>query len=226
MLDELSAFDALKNAYNNLVEEKANLSGQLSYVEQLDYIENAIATKKSSVSKTVAEIVKNKDKLECVVEGIKEVFLDLVDGSVDTDSSDTNPYFNIEAKAKQNSPLKLTIEVPRGGSLGKGRFKILAFDMTVFISSLYRNKNLPSFLIHDGVFHAIAHKTRIKYLNYINRRLSTIKGAQYIVTVNEDEILFPDSEGVNVELDFDLNERTLITLEDNPQSMFLGRDFG
>ena len=178
MLDELSAFDALKNAYNNLVEEKANLSGQLSYVEQLDYIENAIATKKSSVSKTVAEIVKNKDKLECVVEGIKEVFLDLVDGSVDTDSSDTNPYFNIEAKAKQNSPLKLTIEVPRGGSLGKGRFKILAFDMTVFISSLYRNKNLPSFLIHDGVFHAIAHKTRIKYLNYINRRLSTIKGAQ------------------------------------------------
>lgn len=49
---------------------------------------------------------------------------------------------------------------------------------------------------------------------------------KYIVTVNEDEILFPDSEGVNVELDFDLNERTLITLEDNPQSMFLGRDFG
>ncbi|CAH9062287.1 hypothetical protein PSECIP111854_02982 [Pseudoalteromonas sp. CIP111854] len=53
-----------------------------------------------------------------------------------------------------------------------------------------------------------------------------MKGAQYIVTVNEGEILFPESEGVNVELDFDLSERTLITLEDNPQYMFLGKDFG
>lgn len=226
MLDEISAFDALKNAYNNLVEEKANLSGQLSYIEQLDYIENAIASKKSTVSKTVAEIVESKDELEPVIDSIKEIFLDLVDGSVDTDSSDTNPYFNIETKAKLNSPLKLTIEVPRGGSLGKGRFKILAFDMTVFISSLLRDKNLPSFLIHDGVFHAIAHKTRIKYLNYINKKLNELNGAQYIVTVNEDEILFPENDGVNVKLDFDLSEKTLITLEDKPESMFLGKDFG
>ncbi len=33
-------------------------------------------------------------------------------------------------------------------------FKILAFDLTVFISSVMRNNNFPNFLIHDGVFHA------------------------------------------------------------------------
>ncbi len=226
MLDEKSAFDALKSAYSNLIEEKARLSGQLSYVEQLDFIEDAIASKKSEVGNTVRDIVAEKHELSEIVDQIKEVYLDLVEGSVDIDSADNNPYFNIEFKANQNSPVKLSLEVPRGSSLGKGRFKILAFDLTVFIFSLIKEKNFPSFLIHDGVFHAIAHKTRIKFLNYINKKLDELGDVQYIVTVNEDEIIFPEHEGVDVELDFDLSDKTLITLEDKPDSMFLGKEFG
>lgn len=226
MLDEKSAFDALKSAYANLVEEKARLSSQLTYVEQLDFIEGAIATKKSSVSATVAKLVAEKNHALQIVDGIKDIFLDLVDGSVDVDSSDVSPYFIVEFKADQNSPIKLTLEVPRGSSLGKGRFKILAFDLTVFIASAMRKTNFPSFLIHDGVFHAIAHKTRIKFLNYINQKLESLNDVQYIITVNEDEIIFPESEGVSVGLDFDLSEKTLITLEDSPHSMLLGREFG
>lgn len=126
--------------------------------------------------------------------------------------------------SNQSSPIKLSLDVPRGSSLGKGRFKILAFDLTVFITSFLRKSNLPSFLIHDGVFHAIAHKTRIKFLNYVNRKLDELGSIQYIITVNEDEIIFPESEGVTV--DFDLKDKTLITLEDNPGHIFLGREFG
>jgi uncharacterized protein YydD (DUF2326 family) len=226
MLDEKSVFDALKSAYNNLIEEKSHLSSQLSYIDQLDHIESAIASKKSDVGKTVAKIVKNKENLQGVIDNVKDTFLDLVEGSVDIDSSDISPYFSIDFKAHQTSPVKLNVEVPRGSSLGKGRFKILAFDLTVFISSVTRNSLFPSFLIHDGVFHAIAHKTRIKFLNYINKRFQSLNGAQYIITVNEDEIIFPDNEGVSVELDFDLAERTLITLEDQPSKMFLSKEFG
>lgn len=226
MLDEKSAFDALKSAYTNLVEEKARLSGQLAYVEQLDYIEEAIATKKSSVSSTVARLVANKGAALETVDQVKNIFLDLVDGSVDIDSSDVSPYFNVEFKSNQNSPIKLSLEVPRGSSLGKGRFKILAFDLTVFIASVMRKNDFPSFLIHDGVFHAIAHKTRIKFLNYINKKLDSLSNVQYIITVNEDEIIFPESEGVLVDLDFELGDKTLITLEDNPEHMLLGREFG
>lgn len=226
MLDEKSAFDALKAAYNNLVEEKARLSGQLSYIDQLDQIEEAIARTKSNVSSTVAKLVSEKNKNLQVVDRIKSTFLDLVEGSVDIDSSDVSPYFNIEFKSNQKSPIKLSLEVPRGSSLGKGRFKILAFDFTVFITSVLRQNNFPSFLIHDGVFHAIAHKTRIKYLNYINTKLDELGDVQYIITVNEDEIIFPESEGVAVDLSFKLEDKTLITLEDNPNHMFLGKEFG
>ncbi|WP_417550875.1 DUF2326 domain-containing protein [Methylophaga sp.] len=226
MLDEKSAFDALKSAYTNLVEEKARLSSQLVYVEQLDYIEEAIATKKSSVSSTIAKMLAKKNEALGAIDEVKNIFLDLVDGSVDIDSSDVSPYFNIEFKSNQSSPIKLTLEVPRGSSLGKGRFKILAFDLTVFISSVMRQNNFPCFLIHDGVFHAIAHKTRIKFLNYINRKLDSLGDVQYIITVNEDEITFPESEGVSVGLDFKLEDKTLITLEDNSEHMLLGREFG
>lgn len=226
MLDEKSAFDALKSAYANLVEEKARLSGQLTYVDQLDYIEKSIAGKKSEVGNTVARIVSEKDSFSNILDEIKGIFLDLVENSVDVDSSDVSPYFNVEFKANQNSPIKINLEVPRGGSLGKGRFKILAFDLTVFMSSMRRDTNFPSFLIHDGVFHAIAHKTRIKFLNYINKKLNSMDDVQYIITVNEDEIIFPENEAVSVDIDFDLSEKTLITLEDNPESMLLGREFG
>ena len=226
MLDEKSAFDALKAAYGNLVEEKARLSGQLTYVDQLDFIEEAIASKKSNVGSTVAKIVAEKNQHSEIVDEIKNIYLDLVEGSVDVDSSDVSPYFNVEFKANQNSPVKLNLEVPRGSSLGKGRFKILAFDLTVFIVSAMRGTAFPTFLIHDGAFHAIAHKTRIKFLNYINSKLNSLDGAQYIITVNEDEIIFPEHEGVSVDLDFDLNEKTLITLEDTPESMLLGKEFG
>jgi len=226
MFDEKSAFDALKSAYANLMEEKAQLSGQLAYVEQLDFIEESIATKKSLVSTAVEKLVVYKNEASGAVDEAKNIFLDLVDGSVDIDSSDISPYFNVEFKSNQNSPIKLTLEVPRGSSLGKGRFKILAFDLTVFISSLLRKNNFPRFLIHDGVFHAIAHKTRIKYLNYINKKLDSLSDAQYIITVNEDEITFPDSEGVSVGLDFKLEDKILVTLEDSPENMLLGKEFG
>lgn len=226
MLDEKSAFDALKFAYTNLVEEKTRLSSQLSYIDQLDHIEESIASKKSLVSSTVAKLVAKKNEEIQTVDEIKSVFLDLVEGSVDIDSSDLSPYFNIEFKSNQNSPVKLSLEVPRGSSLGKGRFKILAFDLTVFITSVLRKTEFPRFLIHDGVFHAIAHKTRIKFLNYINWKLDELGGAQYIITVNEDEIIFPESEGVSIDLDFELEDKTLITLEDNPDHMFLGKEFG
>lgn len=226
MLDERSAFDALKSAYANLLEEKSRLSSQLTYVDQLDHIEKAIAGKKSEVGNTVARIVSEKDSLSKAIDEIKEVFLDLVENSVDVDSSDVNPYFNIEFKANQNSPIKINLEVPRGSSLGKGRFKILAFDLTVFISAVMRDTNFPRFLIHDGVFHAIAHKTRIKFMNYINKKLNSMSDVQYIITVNEDEIIFPEDELISFGLDFNLSEKTLIVLEDNSESMLFGKEFG
>jgi uncharacterized protein YydD (DUF2326 family) len=225
-LDAHAAFDALKSAYANLIDEKSRFASHLTYLQQLDEIEEKIADKKSDVGNVVAEMVSNKNRYTEALDEIKTIFLDLVEGSVDIDGADVTPFFNIDFKANQQSPVQVKLEVPRGGSLGKGRFKILAFDLTVFLSSLGNQSDLPRFLIHDGVFHAIAHKTRIKFLNYINKKLNSLGNAQYIITVNEDEITFPEHEGVSVSIDFNLDEKILLTLGDDPDHMFFGREFG
>lgn len=225
-LDAHAAFDALKSAYANLIDEKSRFASHLTYLQQLDEIEEKIADKKSDIGNVVAEMVSNKNRYAEALDEIKVIFLDLVEGSVDIDGADVTPFFNIDFKASQQSPVQVKLEVPRGGSLGKGRFKILAFDLTVFLASLESQNDLPRFLIHDGVFHAIAHKTRIKFLNYINKKLDSLGNAQYIITVNEDEITFPEHVGVSVSIDFNLDEKILLTLGDDPDHMFFGKEFG
>lgn len=226
LLDEKSAFDSIKSAYTNLLEEKSHLASKESYIDQLDYIENSIAGKKSVAAIIVADIVKSKDTIASKTNELKKVFLDIVENSVDTDQADVQPYFYIEYKSNQTSPVQIKLEVPRGGSLGKGRFKILAFDLTMFMVSGLSGYNMPSFLIHDGVFHAIAHKTRINFLNYINKKLDDIGHLQYIITVNEDEIIFPENEEISAKLDFDLYDKSLVILEDDPAKMLIGKEFG
>lgn len=226
MMEEKSAFNSIKSAYINLLEEKSNLASKESYIGQLDFIENAIAGGKSEVGKIVANIVKSKESASEKLNHIKNIFLDLVENTVDTEKSDVSPYFNIEFKSHQSSPTQIKLDVPRGSSLGKGRFKILAFDLSMFISSSKSSFNFPSFLIHDGVFHGIAHKTRINFLNYINKLLNERNDLQYIITVNEDEIIFPESEDISAQLNFELTDKSILILEDAPQNMLLGKEFG
>ena len=76
MLDERSAFDAIKSAYSILLEEKSELSGKQAYISQLDYIEDEIADKKSGAGKIVADIVKSKGDSSEILESIKNTFLD------------------------------------------------------------------------------------------------------------------------------------------------------
>ena len=56
---------------------------------------------------------------------------------------------------------------------------------------------------------------------------SPIGNIQYIITLNEDEIIFPDEENDTlIKLDFDLNDRAIAILKDSPEKMFFGREFG
>ncbi len=225
-LDEKNAFDSIKSAYKTLLEEKNALDSKSSFLNQLDDVELSISNQRTEVTKCVAEIVKEKTSLNIALERPKEIFLDIVANSVDTTDSDTETHFNIEPRLHSTSPFKFSIEVPRSESLGKGRFKIVAYDLTVFFNSCISNRSLPRFLIHDGVFHGISHKTRINLINYLNKKLKIIGDIQYIITLNEDEIIFPDEGEISTSIDFELENKAIIKLEDDPSNMFFGKEFG
>ncbi|KEI71416.1 DUF2326 domain-containing protein [Endozoicomonas elysicola] len=225
-LDEQNAFDSIKSAYKTLLEEKSSLDSKNGYLIQLDNIELNIAEKRNETTGIVADIVKEKNQITQQLESAKKIFLDIVDNSVDTIDTDVKPHLSFDARSHASSPINVSIEVPRSSSLGKGRFKILAYDLALFLNSCLAQRSLPKFLIHDGVFHGISHKTRINLLNYLDEKLISMGNVQYIITLNEDEITFPDEEIEKAKLNFNLEDRAIIRLEDSPSSMLFGTEFG
>ncbi len=227
-LDQKNAFEALHNAYRTLTEEKTNHTRNKVSVDQLNEIEKNIADTKSKISDIVKDLVQCGSNILDEIADIKQIFHELIENSVDLNNFDTPPYFSIDPRSNITSPLQLKIEVPRSGSLGKGRLKILAYDLTIFLNLLSSERTLPTFLIHDGVFHGIAHKTRIMLLNYLYEKLKMHKDSQYIITLNEDEIYLPEQLEISKEtfLNFDILEESIIVLEDSPEKMFFHKEFG
>lgn len=226
-LEEQKALDSIKGAYLSLLEERTELLEKSSYIRQLDVVEEKIIDKQKEITNVVSEMVKSKLDLQEHLDSIKDIFHELVERSVDISEGDVQPYINVDVRAKTNSPLAIKVEVPRSGSLGKSRFEVVAYDLTVFLRSCSLERELPRFLIHDGVFHGIAHKTRVNLLNYLDGKLKEVSGAQYVITLNEDEIGMPDLEGELVSnLNFPIESRAIAILGDSPSQMLFGNAFG
>ncbi len=98
----------------------------------------------------------------------------------------------------------------------------------IFLHSIEKNRPLPDFLIHDGVFHGVSHKTMVNILNYIYRKHMDsweTKDFQYIVTFSEDEIEVPvDKKDLYGEFHFRFDDQKIIELEDVAEKMLFKRD--
>ena len=226
LLEQKAVLDDLKAAYTYLGDKKTKNEQNKVFVIELDRIEREASINRNQISNTINNMVLEKSDLDEVMKDIKRIFYDVVRSSVEISDTDLQTHISIEPRANVKSPISIDIQVPRSGSLGKDRFKILAFDITIFISILEKNRKLPHFLIHDGVFHGIAHKTRIKYLNYTHNKLKSFPHSQYIITLNEDEISLPEDYSDELShLDFDINECVVKILEDDPSKMFFRKEF-
>ncbi len=225
-LKQPRVLDDIKSAYSFLGDIKTKREQSRVLRDELDRIELDSSTNKKQITDSINEIVRNKSSLDEALKEVKSIFFDVVQNSVVVEENDLPTHLLIEPRANIKSPISIDIQVPRSGSLGKDRFKILAFDLTVFLTTIRANRLLPTFLVHDGVFHGIAHKTRIRYLNYVNTVFQGFDSAQYIITLNEDEISLPvDYDDGLSHLNFDLASRVIKVVEDSPQSMLFGMEF-
>lgn len=225
-LEQKEILDDLKAAYSFLGDKKTRNEQNIVFLEEVDRNEREASITRNQISNIVNEMVLQKEKNDESLKDIKRIFYEIVHNSVETELTDLPTHLSIEPRSNVKSPISIDIQVPRSGSLGKDRFKILAFDSAVFLSIIENNRSLPHFLVHDGVFHGIAHKTRIKYLNYMKKKLDTYEDAQYIVTLNEDEISLPeDYSDTLTHLNFNVDKCTIKIMEDEPEKMFFKIEF-
>lgn len=98
--------------------------------------------------------------------------------------------FSIDLKPETNSKIEFSVLTNNEMlSEGKGRGRIIVYDLSVLFYSLEKNYKAPQFLNHDGVFDGMDKSHFIQLYKYLNEQLMEGKEFQYIVTLNEEGTL-------------------------------------
>lgn len=225
MLDEKEAMDSIKHTYEELIEQRSKLEQILAVTGKIESLNDLIADLEVKVSKSVKNILSEHKDFESKIKQLQLIFIDFVTQAVGQSEMIGGTYFDVKAQPNKKGPIQITIEVPKSDSLGKSRFKILTYDLTVFFNLINENRHLPRFIIHDGAFHGIDKKTTINVLNYIYKE-SRKNRFQYIFTANEPEIEIPSNKEVTYgHFDFNIDDSVIVTLEDRPEKMLLKQEF-
>lgn len=225
ILDEKKALDSIKNTYQLLIEEKSRKEKLDSTIQSLGRIEDDLIIKNKLKTEAVSQISADLNAVKDKISDIREIFLDIVSETVNINNPE-DAVFDIRPASDMKSPVKVNIEVPKSDALGKKRFKILTYDLTVFLNLIDNDRMLPHFLVHDGVFHGIGIKTVIKVLNMVNSKFLQSQNFQYIITANENEILIPDDKKkVWGDYSFDMNGSIRATYKDIPEEMIFKREY-
>ena len=214
--------ETFENALKRLASEHGALERQRASMEQIKFHEGRISKFDLEIQTYRYEAAAALAAVEEQVDAIRERFLEIVREAVTVSSDEAvDAAFDIAAQvgSAATAPIKMTVAVPRMDALGQARLLLVAYDLTVLLHQIDMDMLLPRFLIHDGVFHAIARRTVVKTLNFVHAQAVSAEALgrpfQYITTFNEDELALADEQWTrDGELAFDVASVTVVTVSD------------
>lgn len=224
VLKEEGALDSIENAYEQIIAEKSSLDRTLQTLNQVEEINKSLIDFQEEFFEIKKSIINELDENKQRIEELRRLFLEILESAIFLDEQFENAFFDISYKANSRIdqlPFKIVVEIPKTDALGQSRLELIAYDLMVFLKNVTDGRNFPGFLVHDGVFHAIARDTVLNVLNYIHHKFLESPNFQYITTFNEDEL---PSEQYGT-LDFDLNNNVIIELEETERNMLFRRLF-
>lgn len=224
-LDEKRALDSIKNTYSQMIENRTKKERLVTSVKQIEYMDNQLYDINKKISKSIELISKDVNNSESTISMIHSIFLNNIRNMIHVEDI-KKAIFDITSLPDLRGPLRISIDVPKSSSLGKNRFKILAYDLTVFFNILRKNRKIPHFLVHDGVFHGIDKKTIIRVLNNVYSEFLKHHNFQYIITANEGDLGIPQEKKLTYgKYNFDLEENTIAHYKDTPDEMIFRREY-
>lgn len=230
-LHEKGVLDKLETTYEQLIKEQALFERQNQILIEVDSYNRILGDLEVVLSQVRKDISDEIQKSETTLNELRQLFVEILESAIFMDENDTSGYFDISLNVKNRVdtlPFKIDVAIPKSSSVGQEVLKIIAYDLLIFLNSIKQKRSLPDFLIHDGVFHGMSHKTMVNILNYIYRKhleLYQNKDFQYIVTFSEDEIEVPiDKKDLYGEVQFIFDDRKVIELEDIEDKMVFKRN--
>lgn len=228
-LKEKGALESIENTYKDLINAKSNLERSMQYVGNIEEIQNILVDLDVTISELKRDIINDLSKFEKPLNELRGLFKEVLENAIFIDESSDNAYFDVKrlTNTKRNQlPFKFEVEIPKAEALGQARLKLIAYDLMVFLNIIRDKRILPDFLIHDGVYHSISHKSMVNTLNYISRQFNQYPNFQYIVTFNEDEIeIAEDKESTFGKFDFNWKENVILTVSDIKENMLFKQVF-
>lgn len=230
-LSERGALDKLESTYEDLITEQSAYEKQNQILTQVDEYNRILSDQEIVISQIRKDISDDVLKAQKSLDELRQLFIDILSSAIFLDEGDVSGYFDISlarSNRKDALPFKFEVNIPKSSSVGQEGLKILAYDLMIFLHAIKHERQLPDFLIHDGVFHGISHKVMVNILNYVYRKhleLYQIKNFQYIVTFSEDEIIIPiEKKNVYGDFAFPFDDKKVIELEDVAYKMLFKRD--
>lgn len=227
LIQEEGAFDSIKNAYESLISEKVTLERDSARLNQYLETDTAIAALNKKISEISFAVINDVQESQKTINELRLLYKKILDSAIFVEEATEEGYLDVTVDNSQKaSPIDIIVSVPKNKSLGKNRFGLLAYSLTVFFHLLTSKRQLPYFLIHDGVFHGIDKRTIVNTLNYIYQQISTEIPFQYIITGNEEEFYIPPQEASSFgEYIFDFDKTIIATYGSRPDQMIFGREF-
>lgn len=224
-LQEHGVLEKLENTYEELIKEQGLISRQNEILNQIDEYNRILTDQEIVLSQIKKDISEDIQNTEAILNDLRLLFKEILSSALFIDEENSSGYFDIPLSRnnKTTLPFLIDVSIPKSGSLGQEDLKTIAYDIMIFLNAIKNNRSFPDFLIHDGVFGNMSHKTMVNYLNYIYKKhleLYQIKNFQYIVTFSEDEIEVPaNKKDLYGEFNFEFNKKKIIELEDADEKM-------
>jgi uncharacterized protein YydD (DUF2326 family) len=227
LLNQEGALEGLQNVYEEMVYEKAQMDSAAQLLSESQDISKQLGDAEVVVSEARRDTASELSDAGDSISELQSRFRDIIANAIYLDEDVYGAYFELRVDLggrRDAVPFKIHVAIPKADALGQSRLKIIAYDLMVFLYNVDRDRGMPRFLIHDGVFHGIEYRTKVNVLNYVHYRLREMPFSQYIVTFNEDEL--PESAEDRVaHLSFDLESVTIARYEDREDRMFFKRAF-
>jgi len=228
-LEEKGALESITNTYEQLITEKTNLERNVQTLRQVDDIQEMLANLEVKIINVKRDIQSESKEYEKQISDLRALFQEILKNAIFLEQDIQSAYFDISLEPGTRIlqlPLSIKVEIPKEHALGQSRLKIAAYDLMVFFNNTRNGREIPDFLAHDGIFHAVSPSTVVNTLNYIYHEHLKIPGFQYIVTFNENEINVTGEEiGRYGSFDFDWKEQLIAIFEDITEKMVFKRSF-
>ncbi len=200
----------------------------MAIIGQIDEIEEILGNSNIVIAELKRDIVSEINKMEIYLNELRLLFQEILENAIYLDEEFDNSYFDITVNptsSRNQLPFKINLEIPKADALGQERLKIVAYDLMVFLKSRIDKRNIPDFLVHDGVFHAISNKTLSNVLNFMYHKANELQNFQYILTFNEDEIEFDGDENKYGKFDFNFSDYIVAQFSDTEKETLFKRFF-